>query len=97
MKTASLFFAASMAVAVAAKGLADVLPKCAVDCAEKALKTAKCSLEDTACLCADQETYQSLLQPAVECMVSTCGQDETLSKTLVGTMMGLGRPCKYQF
>ncbi|PTB68166.1 hypothetical protein BBK36DRAFT_1157838 [Trichoderma citrinoviride] len=80
MKTASLFFAASMAVAVAAKSLSDVLPKCAVDCAETALKGARCALDDTPCLCADQTTYQTLLQPAVECMVKACGQQETITK-----------------
>ncbi|EGR50527.1 cell wall protein [Trichoderma reesei QM6a] len=82
MKTASLFFAASMAVAVAAKTLSDVLPKCAVDCANESLKTAKCKLDDTACICADQETYQTLLQPATECMLKECGQAETLKNVV---------------
>ncbi|PTB73404.1 hypothetical protein M440DRAFT_1404410 [Trichoderma longibrachiatum ATCC 18648] len=85
MKTASLFLAASMAVAAAAKGLTGVLPTCAVDCVADALKTTKCSLEDAACLCADQETYQSLLGPAVDCMVKACGKTETISKTPVQT------------
>ncbi|KAL7811222.1 cell wall protein [Trichoderma aethiopicum] len=80
MKTASLFLAASMAVAVAAKGLTDVLPACAVDCVANALKTTKCSLEDAACLCADQDTYQSLLGPAVDCMVKACGETQTITK-----------------
>ncbi|ETR97153.1 hypothetical protein M419DRAFT_43045, partial [Trichoderma reesei RUT C-30] len=78
----SLFFAASMAVAVAAKTLSDVLPKCAVDCANESLKTAKCKLDDTACICADQETYQTLLQPATECMLKECGQAETLKNVV---------------
>ncbi|KAL6863561.1 cell wall protein [Trichoderma novae-zelandiae] len=80
MKTASLFFAASMAVAAAAKGLTDVLPKCALDCAQKAVETADCTLDDTNCICADQATYQAILQPAVDCMVKACGQEETLTK-----------------
>ena len=75
MKYAAVFAVAAAGGALAAQGLAEYIPTCAVKCLEDGMKAAsKCDTKDVMCFCVP-DNYYDIYDASVGCVLVECGND----------------------